>query len=620
MSAAEKIEKDHADKTLRIGCGAGFWGDSAAGPAQLVRRGGIDVLVLDYLAEITMSILARMRQKNPELGYATDFVEAVMLPLAKEIADRKIKVVANAGGVNPIACKEALERGLAKLGVTLRVAVVTGDDLMSPRADGAGPREIDALRAEGVLDSETGRPLPSAPLSANAYLGAQPIAEALRRGADVVITGRCVDSALALGPLLATFGWRTDELDRLAMGSLAGHVIECGAQATGGISTDWWEVEAGYADMGFPIVECSADGSFVVTKPAGTGGRVAPETVAEQIVYEVHDPARYVLPDVVCDFTQVKLEAVGEDRVRVTGARGLPPPPALKASVTYADGFRGATTLMIVGHDARAKAERVGRAILERVNRLNGERGLAPFPRTSVEVLGAETYFGEASRAKDTREVILAIAVAHPERAAVETFTREIAPAATAMVQSITGFAGGRPAVTPIVRLASCLVARDRVTPKVVVDGAAIDVPSAAPATSTEPARAITPTPATLPSAPTATREVPLRWVARARSGDKGNVANVGVLARRPELAAVLREVLTEDAVARWLAHLVKGRVTRHEWPGLDGFNFVLEDGLGGGGIASLRHDPQGKSMAQLLLEMPVRVPEALAVDPRAAG
>jgi hypothetical protein len=664
------------NQTMRIGCGSGFWGDSALGAAQLVERGAIDVLVLDYLAEITMSILARMRARRPDAGYATDFVD-VIAALGPQLAARRIKVVANAGGVNPVACKARVAQVLAERGVALEVATVIGDDILS---------SLDELRAAGALDLETGRPLPAHALSANAYLGAFPIAEALRRGADIVITGRCVDSALVLGPLIAAYGWTPGELDRLAQGSLAGHVIECGAQATGGLATDWRRVERGYADMGFPIVECEPDGSFTVTKPDGTGGLIAPETVGEQITYEVHDPARYVLPDVVCDFTEVRLAELGPDRVRVTGARGLPPPANYKASITYADGHRLQATLLIVGHDARAKAERVGAAILERVERINQSRGLGRFRATSIEALGAERYLGAASRAQGTREVVLAIGAAHDSEDALKALAREIAPAATSMVQSITGFAGGRPSVQPVVRLASCLVPRPLVVPVVELRGAIVVVPDATSAAApgpgaTEPEPSPEPpalrdardddvdgltstltrsvevdgdvrrrlhrrpqildaspapassSPAGDPGAPPAdarderrdgeppgpTRTVPLRWLARGRSGDKGNTANIGILARSPELVPVLRAQLTADRVKQFLAHLVHGEVRRHEWPGLAGWNFVCRDALGGGGIASLRFDPQGKALAQILLELPIEVPASLAVaDPEA--
>jgi Acyclic terpene utilisation family protein AtuA len=443
-----------AQSGLRIGCGCGFWGDSAAGPAQLVRCGGIDVLVLDYLSEITLSLLARARRKRPELGYTPDFVTAVMRPLGAEIAARKIKVVTNAGGVNPEGCRDALRAVLDQLGVKLSVAVVLGDDITA---------ELGSLRDSGVRDMESGCPLPPQVASANAYLGAFPIAEALERGADVVITGRCADSALALGPLIHAFGWREGDLDRLAMGSLAGHIIECGTQATGGIFTDWRAVADGWDDMGYPIVECSPDGGFVVTKPHGTGGLVSAATVAEQITYEVHDPGRYILPDVVCDFTNVCLEDLGAHRVRVSGARGLPPTSDYKASLTYPDGYRCTATLMIVGREAAEKAQHVAAAILKRTRRMFSQSGYPDYRAVSVEVLGAESMYGAHAVSTSTREVILKIAVAHDEEEPLELFAREIFPSATSMAQGITGFASGRPAVQPIVRLASCLVPKSRV-------------------------------------------------------------------------------------------------------------------------------------------------------------
>ena len=595
---------------VRIGCGCGFWGDSAAGPAQLVRRGELDFLVLDYLSEITLSLLARARRGRPELGYTTDFVSNVMRPLAAEICAHGIRVVANAGGVNPQACRDSLEAVLRQLGVPLRVAVVLGDDITA---------DLDGLRREGVLDLEGERPLPAQVISANAYLGAVPIADALTRGADVVITGRCADSALALGPLIHTFGWGAQDLDRLAMGSLAGHIIECGPQATGGISTDWRAVAGGWDDMGYPIVECWDDGGFVVTKAPGTGGLVNAATVAEQITYEVHDPGRYVLPDVVCDFTGVSLEDLGEDRVRVSGARGLPATAYYKASLTYPDGYRCTATLMIVGADAEERAQLVAEAILKRTRRMFAENGWADYRAVSVEVLGAEAMYGAHTRAQATREVILKIAVAHEAEPPLELFAREIFPAATSMAQGITGFAGGRPAVQPIVRLASCLVPKSKVHARIDLEVRAPVSAIAAPRVATRSAEPLPAAEGVYASGPgTASTawessgpsvEVPLVRLAYGRSGDKGDTANISVLARRPEFVPLLARVLTPAVVSAYLAHLVEGEVRRYDWPGLNGWNFVLERALGGGGVASLRYDPQGKGYAQILMDLPVRVP-----------
>lgn len=606
-----------AEGHLRIGCGCGFWGDSAAGPAQLVARGDIDVLVLDYLSEITLSLLATARRKRPELGYTPDFIGQVMRPLAAEIAARKIKVIANAGGVNPRACAAALAAELRELGVRLAIAVVAGDDVSA---------ELAGLRDAGILDLESGRPLPLQTVSANAYLGAFPIAAALARGADVVITGRCADSALTLAPLIHAFGWRAADFDELAMGSLAGHIIECGPQATGGISTDWRAIAADWDDMGYPIVECSADGSFLVTKPAGTGGLVTVATVAEQITYEVHDPGHYVLPDVVCDLTSVALTDLGENRVRVTGARGLPATPSYKVSLTYSDGYRCTATLMIVGTDAAEKARQVAAAVLKRTRRLIADSGYSDYRAVSVEVLGAEAMYGPHARAQATREVILKIAVAHSQERALELFAREIYPSATSMAQGITGFAAGRPAVQPVVRLASCLIPKERVHAQVELQDARGHVVAVGPA---PPARA-TAEPGPAPAAAagrgpkaragvapqafdpgSACEAVPLLRLAYGRSGDKGDTANIGVLARRPEFIPLLAQALAPEVVRAYLAHLVEGEVERYDWPGLGGWNFVLHRALGGGGVASLRYDPQGKSYAQILMDLPVRVPRA---------
>ncbi len=583
-------------RSVRIGCGAAFWGDSAAGPAQLVHTGAIDYLVLDYLAEITMSLLARAKARRPEAGYASDFVSEVLAPLLPLLAANRIKVVANAGGVNPLACVQAVEQLVAARNLPLQVAAVLGDDLVG---------DMDSLRAAGVTEMTTGAPLPAAPLSANAYLGATPIAAALDAGADIVITGRCVDSALVLGPLLHEFQWASDDYDRLAGGSLAGHIIECGTQCTGGLFTDW-DTVPGWDDMGYPVAECAADGSCVITKPPGTGGLVTPATVAEQIVYEIGDPARYVLPDVVCDFSQVALVADGPDRVRVSGARGLPPTATCKVSITHAAGYRATAQMMIGGIAARAKALRVADAILARCRRLFGERGFADFSAVSVEALGAESTYGAAARTRATREVILKIGVAHEAEAALELFAREIFPAATAMAPGITGFAAGRPTVQPVVRLFSCLVDKHRIHPQVVCGearravsmavGRALSDPAAAPQIGRETAEA-------------ATITVPLVALAHGRSGDKGNSANIGLLARRPEFIPVIRRQVTAAAVREWFAHAVEGTVECFEWPGLGGFNFVLHEALGGGGVASLRHDPQGKAYAQMLLDFPVQVP-----------
>jgi hypothetical protein len=562
-----------------------------------VAQGRLDYLVFDYLAELTMSILAAARAKKPELGYATDFVDVTMRAILRDVANRGIRVVSNAGGVNPQACAQALQAVAAEQGVQLKIAVVTGDDVLPL---------VPQLREQGVRELQTGSALPERLLTANAYLGALPIRAALDAGAQVVITGRCVDSAVTLGALMHAFDWRADDHDRLAQGSLAGHIIECGCQATGGLHTDW-EAVPDWPRIGYPVLECQADGSFVVTKPEGTGGLVNTAVVAEQVLYELGDPRRYLLPDVTCDFTQVRLEQLGEHRVRVSGARGLPPGPAYKVSATFMDGYRCTAQLTIVGLEAARKAQRTGEAILARTRELFAQRRWLPYTRTHIEVLGSElANFGPHARTQDVREAVLQVAVMHPQKEALELFAREIAPAGTSWSPGTTG-AGGRPSPAPAIRQFAFLVDKGRVRAQVRIGDAVQEVSVPTGQAPVPPPDAQAAPDAILPRA--GWPQVPLVQLAWARSGDKGNHSNIGVIARRPEWLPWLRGQLTPERVKDWLGHLVAGEVTRYEVPGIHALNFLCTEALDGGGMASLRNDPLGKGMAQILLAMPVAVP-----------
>ncbi|QCK87790.1 DUF1446 domain-containing protein [Phreatobacter aquaticus] len=588
--------------SIRIGCASGFWGDTPHGARQLVERGEIDYLVFDYLAEITLALLARIRAKKPNLGYVPDFVEGLS-PLLPEIMKRGIRVVSNGGGMNPEAAAAELSKRAQALGLNPKIAVITGDDLI--------PR-IEEFRATGISEMFTGEPLPERLTSANAYLGATPIARALALGADIVVTGRCVDSAVTLGALMQEFSWNRTEYALLSAGSLAGHLLECGAQATGGLFTDWAEVP-GWDDMGFPIAECYPDGTFVITKPPATGGLISPLSVGEQMLYEIGDPARYLLPDVACDFSRVTMVQDGPDRVRVEGARGSAPTGTLKVSATYPQGFRTIGTVTIGGRDAAPKAKRAGEAILKRASRLVEEAGLGAFTETSIEVLGAEATYGASARIEATRsrEVVLKIAARHPSEAALGMLAREIAPAATAMAQGLTGFYAGRPGVQPVMKGYSFLVPADAV-PATLTLGDHSEV-IASPTGTPMPASAAAALPAGEPAATGPLAPVPLIALAVGRSGDKGNSANIGIIARKPTYLQHIKAALTPDAIRTFFRHTGVTRVERFDLPGMNALNFVLHDCLGGGGVASLRIDPQGKAFAQMLMDMPIPVPSEIA-------
>ena len=592
-------------KVVKIGCASGFWGDTNTAAFQLVHMSDINYLVFDYLSEITMSIMAKAKMTEPSHGYALDFVSRVMTPLIKKIADKKIKVVSNAGGVNPLACRDALQQVISNAGLDLKVAVVLGDDLMDQHAE---------LQKKNTKEMFSGEDLPAHVASSNAYLGAVAIRDALDLGADIVITGRVVDSAVVLGPLLHEYQWSLDDYDKLSQGSLAGHVIECGAQCTGGNFTDWRLVE-GFDNMGFPIVEVAADSSFIVTKPAGTGGLVSVGTVGEQIVYEIGHPQAYLLPDVTADFSQVKLEQVGEHRVKVTGATGTAPTNQYKVSTTYPDGNRVLVSFMLAGQDAEEKALAVSNAILTKVERVLALRSVPPFSEKSVEILGTESTYGAHRRIHGNREVVVKIAVKHMFKEACMFFASEIAQASTGMAPALAGIVGGRPKPSPVIKLFSFLVDKDQLNIEVDLNGVrhSVQIPKG---TDLSVNTLLVGEVAQLRGDEI---EVPLVKVAHARSGDKGNYSNIGVIARQPEFLPWIRASLTEENVAEYMKHVFEGtaegqsnKVIRYELPGMNALNILLENALGGGGIASLRIDPQGKAFAQQLLDMPVKIPAAL--------
>lgn len=488
---------------------------------------------------------------------------------------------------------------MIEAGHTIRIGVVSGDD-----ATGT----LGQLRKDGVelRDQHSSQAAPPFFLTANAYLGAFPIAAALDAGADIVITGRVVDSAMVLGALVHEFKWQTTDLNPLAQGSLAGHIVECGAQATGGLFTDWQQVPD-WANIGYPIVEVAADGSFELSKPEGTGGLVNKAVATEQLLYEIHDPANYALPDVVCDFTTVNIEETGPNRVRIYGATGKAPSDLYKVCATYPEGFRCIGMLSIVGFDAHAKAKRTGETILERTRAMFKRQGLADYTRTSIEIIGSETDLGPHAQVQLGHEAMMRIAITHSDKKAAAIFSREIAPAGTSYAPGTSGnFGMGRPNVTPLVKMFSCFVPKHMQTAAVQVGGENIQYQ--------EPehpkARAEThPTTEQSFDEITVPRELlgkPLIEIAHGRSGDKGDTSNVGIVARKPEYWPVLRYLLRPENVKNHLAHLVKGEVHTFELPQVQAFNLVMKEALDGGGMTSMRNDPLGKGMAQVLLNMKI--------------
>ena len=591
------------DKKVRIGCASAFWGDTSTAAKQLVEKGNLNYLVFDFLAEVTMSILAGAKKKDPQKGYASDFITQIS-PLLEMIKQDGIKVLSNAGGINPIACKAMMKDAVEKAGIDMEIAIVTGDDLTP---------ELQNLKKLGITEMESDSSIPDSCLSINAYLGAPAIAQALGQGADIVITGRCVDSALVLAPLMHEFDWKDSDYDLLASGSLAGHIIECGAQCTGGNFTDWKDIE-GFHDMGFPIVEVEQNGDFIVSKPNATGGMVTFGTVAEQFLYEIGDPAEYMLPDVVCDFKNVTIKDLGKDRVLVSGASGSSPTDQYKVSATYMNGYRVAGTLVIGGKNAKEKGTRIANAIIKKVEQLLMDNNFGPFEKTSFDLIGTDSIYGPKNSKSESREIVLRLMATHKRKDALMILSREMAQAATGMAAGVMNYLGGRPPISSSIHLFSFLLPKDQLTieihsnkkttPIIIATGGG-HVPK-------KECGRVTPDTSIIEKI---TTSVPLIKIAFARSGDKGDHANIGVIARRPEFLPYIQNELSSDAVAKYFSHVLDGEVLSWDVPGINGLNFLLKNSLGGGGMASLNIDPQGKAYAQQLLEYEIPIDGELIID-----
>ena len=572
---------------------SGFWGDEADAIRRQVQGGHIDYLTMDYLAEITMIILGRQVAKNPDAGYAKDFVTA-MSGVLKEVVEKDITVITNAGGINPQACARALEQIMADQGVSVPVATIDGDNLIP---------EFSELVADGCTFThiDTGHPigdLADKVASANAYIGARPIVEALKGGAKIIVTGRCYDAASVVAPFIYEFGWDWEDYDKLASALLAGHLIECGTQSTGGNFTHWQQVKS-FLNMGYPLVEAFPDGSFVLTKHPDTGGLVSEQTAREQILYEIGDPRAYMSPDVIADFTSFNLASEGTDRVRISGTRGQKPTDMLKVSINYQAGYKLSGMIVVSGPDVVAKGKVFSEMFWDRV-------GTDGFIDRRTDFVGYNACWGESAAPNtEPSEIILRFSARAETKERLSVMSKELAGLILAGPPGVTVF-GGRPSIAPAYGYWPALINRKRVTARLIQAGAETAIscdigPFGSPALTPE-----APVPSDEPEKPRI--KVPLGRIAHARSGDKGDLANIGVAALRPELySEVLREV-TAEKLQSFFSSNVQGPIARYRLDNLHAVNFVLQGALNGGGTVSLLLDNQGKTLSQALLTMEIEV------------
>lgn len=587
------------DEPIRIGNAGGYWGDDLTVLRRQIEGGPIDVVTMDFLAEITMSILQKQLSRNPEAGYARDFIDQMREVMTVAI-ERNVMVIANSGGVRPHSCAEALMGVATELGVKPCIGVVSGDDILQQaedwHADGLDMSNLDDGRP---FDEISGRLV-----SANAYFGAEPVARVISEGALFVITGRVTDTGLTLGPMIHRFGWEPADYDKIAAGIVAGHILECGAQSTGGNFSNWREVPS-FHDIGYPIVEIYDDGEFVVTKHEHTGGLVSVETVKEQLVYEMGDPTQYLTPDAIVDFTSIRLDDDGENRVRVSGIRGAPPTDLLKVSMSYQDGFKASGSVIVCGPDARAKSE-VFRDILW--------ARLPEFDNSHTEYIGDDSTWGPLSPADEPSEIMLRFGVHDQDSEKVREFSKML-PALILSGPPGVAVTGGRPATQDVVAYWPCLIPRSKCraridllngtgsTPQTVDFNVPVNSqipPSTGPAQEFPEVRAVG-----------ETVVVKLRDIAHGRSGDKGDTCNVGVVARHPALYPWMVDHLTAGRVKEAFGSKVRGAVERFEIPNLGALNFLLHESLGGGGTLSLHIDAQGKTYSHALLNLDIEIDRA---------
>ncbi len=591
--------------SITIGNAGGYWGDDPKALERQVFSGRLDYISMDFLAEITMSILQKQKQNDPALGYARDFLPMLKAVLPKLMADGTT-IITNAGGVNPQSCARAIAELAASLDLHPRIAIVYGDDILPVVSDLEGQ----GIAFDNMETGETFAGVRSKIQAANIYFGAAPVVKALQWKPHIVITGRVTDTGITMAPMIHEFGWSLQDWDKLAHGIVAGHIIECGSQSTGGNFTDWEQVPS-FDNIGYPIVEVHADGSFFVTKHKGSGGLVSVDTVREQLFYEMGSPKAYITPDVVADFSSIHLEQAGPDRVRVFGIKGYEPTPLYKVSMAYDDGYKSVGSIMISGPDARKKAEAFSKIFW---NRCQG-----PFEETLTEYVGFNACHRSLVHAPDGNEILLRLGARAMEEKDLRLFGKMI-PSLILSGPPGVAVIGGVPKAQKVMSYWPALMPKNAVHPEIalyekgeqVASEIVRDTPSGqfqVQEPSMQTARTASQSIEAALAQHNDAKAVPIRRLALGRSGDKGDTANIGIMARTPEAYAFLDSYLTAQRVKDLFQELCLGEVKRYSLPNLQGFNFLLEEALGGGGTRTLRIDAQGKTFAQALLAQKVVVP-----------
>ncbi len=593
---------------IRIGNAGGFWGDDLDAFRRQLEGGDLDYISIDFLAEITMSILKKQHLKNPEAGYVTDFVNQV-IDHAELIRRKGTRILTNAGGINPISCAKAIAAALKKKNIAFRIAVVEGDDIYE-RLPGIYPDKAEFRNLESGVSFEE---IKGSVRSANAYLGIAPLVKALQSGAEIVIAGRVTDTAITMAPAAFEFGWKLDDWDKLASALVAGHIIECGAQSSGGNFTDWHKVSR-WDNMGYPVVEIYPDATFAVTKHLNTGGLVSVDTVKEQLVYEMGDPASYISPDCIADFLSIRLEHDVPNRVRISGVKGKPSTSSYKVSMSYSDGYRSSASIIISGYEALEKARMFADIFWKRLG--------IEFEKKNAEFVGYDACHHELAKVITPNEILLRLSAYDHDPSKLDLFSKAIAPLILSGPPGVA-VTGGRPSVQEVLTYFPTLIPKDAVSVVVKTIGpdgnitAAYDIPSVTGFEADQFDTNISSDrqlkqPESRNQKPETGITVPYRQICLARSGDKGDMVNLGVIARSPEIYLWLKDNLTAIRIREMFKSLCKGNVTRYELDNLGALNFLLEQSLDGGGTKSLMIDAQGKTFASALLNQEVAIPENL--------